>query len=71
MNAETQTPSITRILLLGGGFAGIYTARRLEKLFWPRAAPPASCLRCSCFKSRTLWCSLETNPTRQRAGCWT
>jgi NADH dehydrogenase FAD-containing subunit len=24
---------MTRILLLGGGFAGIYTARRLEKLF--------------------------------------
>jgi NADH dehydrogenase len=37
MNAETQTPSITRILLLGGGFAGIYTARRLEKLFAGRS----------------------------------
>jgi NADH dehydrogenase len=28
-----HTQSITRILLVGGGFAGIYTARRLEKLF--------------------------------------
>jgi NADH:ubiquinone reductase (H+-translocating) len=37
MNAKTQTPSITRILLLGGGFAGIYTARRLEKLFAGRS----------------------------------
>src|SRR5271156_1837747 len=36
MNAKTQTPSMTRILLLGGGFAGIYTARRLEKLFASR-----------------------------------
>jgi NADH:quinone reductase (non-electrogenic) len=32
VNVKTQTPSLTRILLLGGGFAGIYTARRLEKL---------------------------------------
>jgi NADH:ubiquinone reductase (H+-translocating) len=37
VNAETQTPSITQILLLGGGFAGIYTARRLEKLFAGRS----------------------------------
>jgi NADH:quinone reductase (non-electrogenic) len=37
MNATTQTPSITRILLLGGGFAGIYTARRLERLFAGRS----------------------------------
>jgi len=37
VNAETQAPSITRILLLGGGFAGIYTARRLEKLFAGRS----------------------------------
>ena len=33
MDPRTQSPTITRILLLGGGFAGIYTARRLEKLF--------------------------------------
>ena len=34
MNAKTQTPpSITRILVVGGGFAGIYTVRRLDKLF--------------------------------------
>ena len=33
VDAGTQSRSITRILLLGGGFAGIYTARRLEKLF--------------------------------------
>ena len=33
MDAKEQRPSITRILLLGGGFAGTYTARRLEKLF--------------------------------------
>lgn len=33
MNAKRQTPSITRILVVGGGFAGIYTARRLDKLF--------------------------------------
>jgi NADH:ubiquinone reductase (H+-translocating) len=37
MNATTQPPSVTRILLLGGGFAGIYTARRLEKLFAGRS----------------------------------
>jgi NADH:ubiquinone reductase (H+-translocating) len=33
VDEKTQSRSITRILLLGGGFAGIYTARRLEKLF--------------------------------------
>jgi NADH dehydrogenase len=33
VDPRTQSPTITRILLLGGGFAGIYTARRLEKLF--------------------------------------
>jgi NADH:ubiquinone reductase (H+-translocating) len=33
VDPRTQSPAITRILLLGGGFAGIYTARRLEKLF--------------------------------------
>jgi NADH dehydrogenase FAD-containing subunit len=32
VNAKTQTSSITRILARGG-FAGIYTARRLDKLF--------------------------------------
>src|SRR5260370_5182729 len=32
-NTKTQTPPITRILVLGGGFAGIYAARRLAKLF--------------------------------------
>ena len=37
MNATMQAPSVTRILLLGGGFAGIYTARRLEKLFAGRS----------------------------------
>jgi NADH dehydrogenase len=33
VDPRRQSPTITRILLLGGGFAGIYTARRLEKLF--------------------------------------
>jgi NADH dehydrogenase FAD-containing subunit len=33
MNTKTQVLSITRILQLGGGFAGLYTARRLGKLF--------------------------------------
>jgi len=33
VDPKTQSPPITRILLLGGGFAGIYTALRLEKLF--------------------------------------
>ena len=33
MDPKLQRQSTTRILLLGGGFAGVYTARRLEKLF--------------------------------------
>jgi NADH dehydrogenase len=33
VDPRTQSPAITRILLLGGGFAGIYSARHLEKLF--------------------------------------
>ena len=34
MNAQAPNrQSITRIVVLGGGFAGIYTVRRLEKLF--------------------------------------
>jgi hypothetical protein len=37
VNAKAPTFSITRILLLGGGFAGIYAARRLEKLFAGRS----------------------------------
>ena len=32
MDPAARNASITRILLLGGGFAGIYTARRLENL---------------------------------------
>jgi NADH dehydrogenase len=37
VDLATHSPSIKRILLLGGGFAGIYTARRLEKLFADRS----------------------------------
>ena len=34
MDAEKPNrPSVTQILVLGGGFAGVYAVRRLEKLF--------------------------------------
>ena len=33
MDPKLQGQTTTRILLLGGGFAGVYTAQRLEKLF--------------------------------------
>lgn len=36
MDAKIESQPIKRILVLGGGFAGIYTARRLEKLLTGR-----------------------------------
>src|SRR6516165_4303634 len=30
------SPSRTRIVIVGGGFGGIYTAHHLEKIFWRR-----------------------------------
>jgi NADH:ubiquinone reductase (H+-translocating) len=37
VNAQEPNGQVTRIVVLGGGFAGIYTVRRLEKLFAGRA----------------------------------
>ena len=33
VDPRTQSPKLTRTLLLGGGYAEIYTACRLEQLF--------------------------------------
>jgi NADH dehydrogenase FAD-containing subunit len=62
---DTQT-SKKRIVILGGGFGGVYTARRLEKLFKYRSDVEIVLISRDNFLLMTPL--LRSAPARQTAG---